>query len=1280
MNMNRSLILFFLLVMSFWVYSQKQHIRFERIGTDHGLSQSNVICALQDSRGFMWLGTRDGLNRYDGYKFTVFKNDTRNPSSISNNFIKAIIETKKGDIWVGTKEGVCRFNRETEQFLRYRHTPGDKNSLSDNTVLSVTEDNRGNIWVGTANGLNLFEENKNGFIRFMHNDADKNSLSDNHVRYIFEDSRNDLWICTYKGGLNLFNRNTKNFVRFQHNDSDSRSISNNNIYTMFEDSKGRLWIGTDGGGLNLFLKDKWEFRYFKHDEQNNNSLAGNAVYAINEDNEHRLWIGTENGGLNIFDPAKNLFETYRNDPADHTSLSDNSLYCIYRDRTDNMWIGTFNGGINIVKPDARKFAHYKHVLSRNSLSNNNVLCILEDSKKKIWIGTDGGGLNLFDPETEQFTHFRHEKNNRNSICGDYVLSVCEDGKGNIWVGTWGNGVTMLNPEKKSYTHFRNIPDDPSSLSKNNVWTIFKDSDDRMWIGTFGGGLNLFDPRKNSFIRYQHDDNNKSSLAGNNIQFIYEDRQGKLWVSTDGGGLNLFNKEDQSFTSFRHDDKKNSIINNSVGSLFEDSRGNLWIGTMAGLSCLDKARTIFTNYTTDDGLPNNVISGILEDDNGRLWISSNRGISLFDPVKKVFKNFTASDGLQSNEFKQQAYCKSGDGSMYFGGNNGFNHFFPHEITKKSFDPPLVITGFQVFNKEIAISDSLNKTPLAKSILETKNITLSYKQSVISFQFASLNYIHPEKKQYEYMLEGFDEKWNNIGTRQNVTYTNLDPGNYIFKVRGLNNDGTWSDKITSLELTITPPFWRTWWFKSLIIISIVGCIVGFYRIRLRTITGKKIKLEKLVQKRTAELLEQKEQMKRHVEELDELKRDLEREKYFLDSLMDNLPDAIYFKDRQSRFIRISRSMVVKHMANHPGAKISDMLGKTDFDIQDHAHATEAYNDEQEIIRTGTPKIDYIEKELLPDGAERWITTTKLPLLNNTGEIIGTFGISKDITRMRMLEKEQHDAMLEKAVAQGKFEIASDVMHDIGNAVVGFGSYLTRIRRLQDPGTPEKLKNLSVFFEEQKTTLVNALGETKTDALIKMLQGLAQAQAFNQEEVSKIINEQLNNISRIEEILNIQRQYINGHEGQERKPVNIADIINDSFSMTLTSADKAGVSIFTDIAPDLPLIKGDRTKLMQLMLNIIKNSQEAVEKNDHDKTIFLAAKVCDGRLIIQVKDNGHGFDKTAAKKLFTKGFTTKSSSSGLGLYNCRIIAESHDGTIDIESEGEGKGSVTTIKFKLN
>ena len=1120
--MSASRLLFFILLQTLGLaaVSQKQHISLDHLGTDKGLSQSNGTCILQDTRGFMWFGTQDGLNRYDGYKFTVYKNNPKDPASIGNSFVKDLLEDANGNIWVATLGGgLNRFDREKDLFIRYRQDKKDVASLSDDFVNCIATDAGGDLWVGTENGgLNRLDSRTGRFTSYTYDKNNPNSISDNDVTTIFEDSRHRIWVGTFHGGMNLFDKSTGRFTRFQHSGKDNSSLAHNTVLRFFEDQRHRLWIGTRGGGMDLLDLGNSHFRHFKNDLHNPNSLPRDVILSMAGDDKNNLWIGTENGGLSIFNPDTETFANYLHDDIDNSSLSNNSIYSLYKDSHNNMWIGTYSGGINLYNKDANQFPLYNHTSSFNSPGNNNILDFLEDSRGNIWIGTDGGGVELFDPATEKFTHFKHDPSNPQSICGNYVISVREDKDHNIWMGTCGDGTSVYNPSKKTFRLIKKDPANDASISGNNTGAITVDKDKELWISSWGDGFNFYQSQTGKFIRYKHDSANANSVSADRIIYLFADSKGFIWIGTFDKGLDLFDKKTKKFTHFVHDSTRNSLSDNCIHSIYEDRKGNIWISTKSGLNCLDRRSNHFTNYFPRDGLPDALISGVLEDDKGNFWISTNNGLSRYNPETRIFKNFSVADGLQSNEFKSHACLKSSSGAMYFGGVNGFNKFFPDSIRENPFEVPLVVTSFQVFNKEVPISGGKAAgSPLQKDITETREITISYKQSVLSFGFASLNYTIPEKKQYAYRMEGFDQKWNNIGAGHAATYTNLDPGKYIFQVKGLNNDGNWSSAITRLQLTIAPPFWLTWWFKLLVALCTAGCGVGFYGIRMRTIKAQKKELEE-----------------------------------------------------------------------------------------------------------------------------------------------------------RVVE-------LDKAVAQGKFEIASDVLHDIGNAVVGFGSYLTRIRRLLDLEKPENLFNLAGFFQTQQPAMELAIGGAKAVAVVNMLNGIAQTQKTNQEEVRNSITEQLNIITQVQEILNIQRQYIVGKESQERKPVNLRSIVNDCLSMLFTTLDKNAIAVALDIPDEIPLIKGDRTRLMQVILSTLRNSLEAIDGNAAEKAISIGMHVTDGLLLVQVLDSGAGFDETTALRLFQKGFTTKPSGAGLGLYNCRAIVESHEGTITITSEGPGKGALVTIKFRI-
>lgn len=874
MKTQHSILFCLLSCLSLCAFSQRQNMKFEHLDINSGLSQNHIMCILQDSRGFMWFGTRDGLNRYDGYEFTIYKNDAKDEHSISNNFITGIAEDSKGVIWVATRGGgLNRYDKNKNWFTSYKTNPVNANSISSDLVSGLTIDKEDNIWICTENsGMNYFKPRDNQFIRYLYDRNNSNSLSDNNTRYIFRDSRNNIWIGTYNGGLNLFNRQAQSFTRFRHDEKNSSSLAHDNVRVIFEDSRHRIWIGTVGGGLDLFESSTASFRHFRQDNKTANSISNNVIAALGEDKEGNLWVGTENGGLNIYNPVTGTFQWFQHDEIDDESISHNSIYAIYKDVSNNIWVGTFAGGVNIFNRDVNKFSHYKHTSDAGSLSHNNVLCITESRNGKLWIGTDGGGLNLFDPATKEFSHFRHDSRNKNSICGNYVLGVCEDHKGNAWVGTWGDGLTVFNSATNKYTHYKNDPGDPSSISSNNVWAIYEDRDNNIWLGCYGGGLNLFDPQTNSFTRF---DDSTSSIVMKQVYAITEDRNGNLWLSTDGGGIRVFDKKNRKFTRYIHEIAKNSVSDDRINYIHEDKSGNFWISTMSGLNYLDVKTGHFSVYTIADGLPNNVIFGILDDKNGNLWMSTNRGLSRFNPATREFRNFSPADGLQSYEFKGNSLCKTKSGLMYFGGINGFNEFDPAGIHEDSFEPPLILTDFQIFNKQIPIAkDEKDPSPLKKDITETSEITLPYESSVISFEFASLNYTVAEKKKYAYMLEGFDRNWNEIGTNRTATYTNLDPGTYIFKIKGLNSAGKWSARTVSVKLTITPPFWMTWWFRITVLVAVCGGAIAFYRYRVRAINTQRLKLQRQVQEQTWMLKESAEEEHRAREEAELANKELER----------------------------------------------------------------------------------------------------------------------------------------------------------------------------------------------------------------------------------------------------------------------------------------------------------------------------------------------------------------------------------------------------------------------
>jgi signal transduction histidine kinase/ligand-binding sensor domain-containing protein/DNA-binding response OmpR family regulator len=841
-------ILFSILCLPVMVRSQPALIKFSHLSTNSGLSQSNVTCIIQDKLGFIWLGTQNGLNKYDGYQFIVYRNDPKDSSSLSNNYIKSITQDTEGNIWVGTwGGGINRFDAEKGNFTRYQYNKQRKSSLPDDFVNCLKADKEGNIWIGTeSGGLTRLDLKTGNFISYRNNPLQANSLSDNDVTDVMEDSRHRIWVATFRGGLNILEPSGHGFTRLRHDEHNTGSLGYDNVRCLLEDSKHRIWVGTRGGGLDCYQPETASFRHFRNDPRNPHSIGLDVILSIAEDVNGQLWIGTENGGLSILDPPTMLFHTYVQDEIDNSSLSNNSVYSIYRDQHENMWVGTYSGGVNLNNRDAALYPHYRTNTSVSSLSNNNILAFSETEKGEIWIGTDGGGLNLFDPATGRFQHFLHQPGNKGTISSNFVLSLQSDREGNCWAGTVGAGINVFDRRHQVIKLFKNNPGDTTSISGDNICAMARDQDGDMWIASYGQGLNLYHPENNHFTHFTHDNGN---ICSDRIQCILGDSRGRIWIGSYDKGLDLLDKKTGAFSHFSHSDSYNSLSNNSINCLLEDNRGNIWIGTSTGLNCWDSRSGRFTAYFMEDGLPDNTIMGMLQDHRGNLWVSTLKGISRFMPSTRTFKNYSIADGLQGDEFKAHAAIRSRSQILYFGGSNGFNAFHPDSIRDNNFDPPLVMTRFQLFAKDVAIArNDSNTSPLKKSIVLTHEITLPYSSSFISFEFASLNYTLARKKQYAYTMEGFDKGWNEAGTRHIATYTNLDPGTYTFKAKGWDNRGIWSDKIISLTLIILPPWWQTWWFRILSLLLIIGLLLLFYKRRIRRIKKQQAILERLVAERT------------------------------------------------------------------------------------------------------------------------------------------------------------------------------------------------------------------------------------------------------------------------------------------------------------------------------------------------------------------------------------------------------------------------------------------------
>lgn len=826
--------------------AQHAQLKFEKLTTDDGLSHSHIYTIFQDSRGFLWFGSRDGLNKYDGGKVTVFRNDPDDSTSIGNGQIRKIAEDSYGNLWIATwGGGLSKFERKSNTFRQFVHNPTDATSIPTNNTTTLAIDDNDHLWIGTdGHGVLKFNTNTGQHSRYRHEPGDITSLGNDIIASILVSRKGEVLIGTEGGGLNVFEPQTNGFHRYMPSAGDKKSITSSVVRTMFQDSRDRIWVGTIGGGLNLFSSSTGEFERVDGD----GDLSTNIIYSIGEDTFGDIWIGLENGGLAIYKHANGTFTSYLAGDGEY-QLSSNSVWAVYGDTKGTMWVGTFNGGVNYMDMDFNKFDHYLYNPASGGLSSNKILSLMESSDGGIWVGTDGGGLNLFDPQTGTFEVFRHEFGNQQSIGGDYVLTTEEDCEGNLWIGTWGDGVTVFNRQHKA---FRHIKAGPGQLTSNNVWRIYRDSAGNLWMGTFGGGINLLEKGRQAIKQFRHVSGEPGTLLNDNITSFLEDSQGNFWVGTMGGGLHLLDRQTGMFSYFNEENGK--LSSNMVYNMVEDSRGNVLVSTNAGVNITSDGGLTFSTLQKKDGLANNIISGVVEAADSSLWISTNSGLSRYHWPTGSIRNYTYQDGLQKGEFKDHAFLRSSTGAMYFGGNNGFNMFYPDSIKDISFDPPIVLTGFKVFGRELQIfvADSLGKKRLLH-ISETSSVTLDHSQSVFSIEFASLNVSRPGAKRYRYLLEGFDGDWHEVDEANTATYTNLDPGSYRFVVQSTDNVGNWSSHQATLNIDILPPFWLTWWFRGGSGLLMLMALVFYYKSRVRGIKEQKKLLERQVDERTRQLEE-------------------------------------------------------------------------------------------------------------------------------------------------------------------------------------------------------------------------------------------------------------------------------------------------------------------------------------------------------------------------------------------------------------------------------------------
>jgi len=860
----------------------RYRIEFERLVPEKGPDPDEPNCMFQDRHGFMWFGTSFGLLKYDGYTAIVYDHDPQNLNSLSDNLIMSLLQVSSGMIWVGTGEGLNRLDPESDTIVRYRHEPGNPNSLQNNTVYAICEDNAGVLWLGTGAGLIKRDPQTGQFTLYENLPGALNSDGHNGVLDVLEDKSGVLWIGSSEG-LVSFDGAREKFVRYFHDPENPRSLSDRFIRSLYEDKQGVLWVGTSFGLSRMVRDDSGNISFERYidEPKDQYNYSNNIIWSIFEDKSDVLWVAVQNGLYRMSRGDEGTSEFIRCQVEIASGYNNEKVGAVYEDNTGTLWIDV-SGAVYKSNRQSEAISHYNHDPDNlNSLSHNQVTEILEDKDGILWLGT-ADGLNRFDRKNNKWTHFQADPANPNSLSHNRILSICEDQSNQLWIGTIDGGLNKFDPQKNEWTRYQNY-DEPNGLSYWRIPSVYVDRGNVLWVGTWHGILNKYDRQTDTFVRYENDPGDPNTISkSKTIVSIFEDSAGILWIGTDGGGLNRFDRGQNQFTRYRHEPgNSKSLSHNTVTVIHEAQPGVLWIGTPVGLNKLDTSTSspkksgqagqalnetdslarnepYFVHYLSD-----RFIDGLLDDDDGNLWISSaggsHSGLTRFNYQSETFRDFSAQGTLLH---KSQ---RSGEMFVADHHHTGFYSFYPSAMKSNHHAPTIAITDFQIFNKSVPVAGSwwgkngttsIETYRLKKSLTATKEIELSYKESVFSFEFAALHYADPGKNEYAYKMEGFDDDWNYIGTRRFTTFTGLPAGEYTFRVKGSNNDGVWNEEGTSIKVIITPPPWKTWWAYTLYIIAVGATLYGIRRFELsRTRLKHKLDLEHI----HAEKLEEIDRMK-------------------------------------------------------------------------------------------------------------------------------------------------------------------------------------------------------------------------------------------------------------------------------------------------------------------------------------------------------------------------------------------------------------------------------------
>jgi len=1177
--------------------------RFSNISAKDGLSHHEALFVFQDTQGFMWFGTKHGLNKYDGSHITSFFNETENPSSIGGNFVHWIQEDQEGNLWIATwGDGISRYDPRTGHFTNYFHEENNPQSLGSDFVWSLFIDSEGFVWTTTDNGLGKLDPTTGLCVNYYHDPLNPNSLSHKTVSRISEDDQGVFWISTYGGGLVKFDSNTETFTRYQHNPDNTNSLSNDNLWGVFIDSRNRIWIASEQG-LNSFDPETEKFSAYQHDETDPTSLRSNTVTFIYEDKAGLLWLGTFGGGLSRFDPERKTFNHYQHSHHDPYSLSNNIVMSIVEDTAGTLWMATYSG-IDKWDPGENQFQHVRDDPGNSSdLNGTKVQSLYQDSGGTLWVGTNGG-LNVTNDALNGFVHHEHNDDDSTSISNGEIWAIGQDKRGDLWIGTNGAGLNRFNPAQNVFFHYQHDPSDPNTVDDNAIYDLVVDNDrDVLWIAAYQSGLDKFDISEQTFSHYRYDANDPSGIVSNWVTTVFVDTQGNVWIGTENG-LSRFDPETEVFTNFKHNrDDSSSLSDNMINTIFQDSRGIVWVGASNGLNRYHDSTQGFELFNRDDGLSGNRVAAIIEDNDGLLWISTEKGLSRFNLQTGTFRNYDHRDGLQGDIFLMHSVFKNEEGDLFFGGENGFNVFQPTELTDNLHIPTVVLTDFLLFNQSVQVGP---ESPLNQQVNYCQSINLKHDQSTFSIEFVALNYTNSRKNQYSYQLEGFDQEFIQADWGNRIaTYMNLDPGLYKFQVKASNNDGKWNDDGASLDIFIGSPWWETWWFTA----SLVGLV--FLIILAIVIYTRKLSSEVFQRRKNeAELWRSKEKFR---------------------SLFEQAGDYILIleatDDEDLIIVDANQAACKVHGYEH-----KELIGKPIMDLD------RSLNEEQIqplLKRILSGEVMLFETSHMKKDGTVFPVEVSSKYLEIGGDQKFIISIERDISERKLAEKEQEKLQAQLAQSQ-KMEsigrLAGGVAHDFNNML----SVIQGNTELALDGLPEGSPLLKHFDEITKATSRSA---NLTSQLL--------AYARKQTVVPKLLylNETITSMLKMLERLIGEDIDLAWKPCEDLDPVYIDPGQVDQLLVNLMVNARDAIGHNTG------------------KVSIETGSKTFNEDYCAVHTGFQQGHY----LVLNVSDDGCGMDKETQAKIFEPFFTTKSigKGTGLGLATIYGIVKQNNGFINVYSE---------------